>query len=185
MFVVLIGPPGAGKGTQSKLICQQYGIPHVSTGELLRQAIASGDSLGQSAKHYIDRGGLVPDPIILRLISEQLKLPEIAKGCLFDGFPRTIIQAEALDEALAETGHRLHAALEFRISTTEMVKRLSGRFRADDRPEVIERRVEAYLQLTEPLLEYYRLRGLLRSIDAMGAKDEVFGRIRAALDGPP
>ena len=181
MFVVLIGPPGAGKGTQSKLICLHYEIPHVSTGELLRQAIANGDSLGQAAKHYIDRGGLVPDPIILRLISEQLKLPEVSKGCLFDGFPRTIIQAESLDETLGQTGRHLHAALEFRIGAAEMVKRLSGRLRADDRPEVIERRVEAYIQLTEPLLEYYRIRGMLRSIDAMGSKDEVFARIREAL----
>ena len=186
MLIVFIGPPGAGKGTQSKRLIDYLGIPHLSTGELLREAKAKGNSLGQLASQYMDQGRLVPDPLVLAMVGEKLQEPQFAKGCLFDGFPRTLQQARSLDESLAQRGTPLSMALELRADENEliarMLRRASAERRIDDNPQTISHRMEVYKQQTAPLLDYYRFQGILSVIDAMGSQDEVFARIQAAVE---
>jgi adenylate kinase len=185
MLIVFIGPPGAGKGTQSKRLLDFLKIPHLSTGELLREAKASGSSLGQLAAQYMDQGRLVPDPLVLAMVGEKLQEPQFAVGCLFDGFPRTLQQARSLDESLAQRGTPLTMALELRADENEliarMLRRASAEKRVDDNPQTIGHRMEVYRQQTAPLLDYYRFKGILTVIDAMGTADEVFERIKAAI----
>jgi adenylate kinase len=186
MLIVFIGPPGAGKGTQSKRLLEYLRIPHLSTGDLLREARASGSSLGQLAAQYMDQGRLVPDPLVLAIVGEKLREPQFAKGCMFDGFPRTLPQARALDESLAQRGTPLDMALELRADDDELVARMlrraSAERRADDNPQTIGHRMEVYRQQTSPLLDYYRFKGILTPIDAMGTPDEVFERIKTAVE---
>ncbi len=186
MLIVFIGPPGAGKGTQSKRLLEYLKIGHLSTGDLLREAKAAGTPLGQLAASFMDQGRLVPDNLVLDLVAEKLTQPKFAAGCLFDGFPRTLAQARSLDESLAIRGTPLDMALELRADKDEliarMLKRSAAEGRADDNPQTIAHRFEVYRQQTTPLLDYYRFKGILSVIDGMGTPDDVFTRIKTAVD---
>ena len=186
MLIVFIGPPGAGKGTQSKRLLDYLHISHLSTGDLLREAKAAGTPLGQLAAGYMDHGRLVPDKLVLELVAEKLDDPRYGAGCMFDGFPRTLAQARALDEMLTKRGTPLDMALELRADKDEllsrMLKRASDEGRPDDTPQTIAHRFEVYRQETSPLIDYYRFKGILSVIDAMGTPDDVFGRIKTAID---
>ncbi|ASV74009.1 Adenylate kinase [Thermogutta terrifontis] len=182
MRIVFIGPPGAGKGTQAQKIVERYMIAHLSTGDMLRAARDAKTPLGLKADEFMSRGELVPDDIIIDLIRERLQSPDCRRGYLLDGFPRTIAQAEALDAMLASQNTPLDVVLELQVPEDELFRRLAGRGRADDKPEVIRQRLVAYRTQTEPLLDYYRRKNLLRSVDGVGTVDEIFERIRAILD---
>jgi adenylate kinase len=186
MLIVFIGPPGAGKGTQSKRLLGYLGIPHLSTGELLREEKTQNTSLGRLASQYMDFGRLVPDPLVLEMVGNRLNHPTYSKGCLFDGFPRTIQQAKSLDDSLLQRGTPLTMALELRADENEligrMLKRAAAEKRVDDNPQTIAQRMDVYKKQTAPLLDYYAQQGLLVTIDAMGSPDEVFSRITAAVD---
>ena len=186
MLIVFIGPPGAGKGTQSKRLLSYLQIPHLSTGELLREAKAQDTSLGRLAAQYMDHGRLVPDPLVLEMVGECLNRPQYAQGCMFDGFPRTLQQAKSLDESLTQRGTPLTLALEMRADESElilrMLKRAAAEKRVDDNPETIAQRMDVYKKQTAPLLDYYQKRGILTTIDALGSPDEVFERIKTVVD---
>ncbi|WP_254510660.1 adenylate kinase [Anatilimnocola floriformis] len=185
MLIVFIGPPGAGKGTASRKLLDYLQIPHLSTGELLRAAKQS-SPLGRLAAQYMDRGQLVPDPIVLSMVGEELDKPAFSRGCMFDGFPRTIQQAKSLDDSLRQRGTPLSIVIELKADEAELITRMLRRAatekRVDDTPETIGRRMEVYHRQTSPLLDYYRKQGLLVSVDAMGSPDDVFELIRAAVD---
>ncbi|GAB6164813.1 adenylate kinase [Thermostilla marina] len=182
MRIVFIGPPGAGKGTQAEKIIERYGVAHLSTGDMLRAARDAKTEVGLKADEYMSRGELVPDDIIVAIIRDRLNEPDCEKGYLLDGFPRTIAQAEALDAMLKERGTPLDVVLELQVPEDELFKRLAGRGRADDKPEVIKQRLVAYRTQTAPLLDYYQKAGLLKSIDGLGTVDEIFERIVGVLD---
>jgi adenylate kinase len=182
MRIVFIGPPGAGKGTQAERIVQSYRLAHLSTGDMLRAARDARTEVGLAADKYMSSGQLVPDDVIVAIIAARLVEPDCRQGYLLDGFPRTIAQAEALDQMLARQGTPLDTVLELAVPEDELFKRLAGRGRADDKPEVIRQRLVAYRNQTAPLLDYYRKAGLLCGIDGLGTIDEIFGRIRAVLD---
>jgi adenylate kinase len=183
--VVMLGAPGAGKGTQAVRIAQLHEIPHISTGAMLREAIGSGSELGSRVKTIVESGELVPDEVMVEVIRERLGQPDTARGFVLDGFPRTLVQAEALDRLLEELARPLSAVLECVLSEEVAVERMLGRAaqegRADDTPEVIRHRFEVYRQQTEPVSEHYRSRGVLVAVDASGTVDEVFGEIERAL----
>jgi adenylate kinase len=184
--IVLLGAPGAGKGTQAKRLAADRGIMQVATGDILRAAVENGTELGCEAQPIMERGDLVPDAIIVGVIRERLTQPETAVGCIFDGFPRTTPQAEALDAMLPELGREIRVALLFELDEEEAVRRMLGRAaeegRADDLPETIKRRFEVYRELTEPLSSYYRGRSLLRTIDAGGSVDEVRDQVDGIIE---
>lgn len=182
MRIVFIGPPGAGKGTQAALVVQRYGIAHLSTGDMLRAARDAQTPLGKLADQYMSTGQLVPDEIILQIVRQRLEADDCQQGYLLDGFPRTLAQAEALDQILAQQGTPLEVVLELRVPEEELFRRLSSRGRADDKPEVIRQRLVAYRQQTEPLLDYYQRQGLLKTIDGLGTVEEIFQRIQQVLD---
>jgi adenylate kinase len=182
MRLIFLGPPGAGKGTQSEKLLRHLRVPHLSTGDMLRAAIAARTSIGILADEYMSAGQLVPDAMILDLVAKRLDEPDCVDGALFDGFPRTLVQAQAFDEYLHERAHPLDVVLELRVPDEVVLERLGGRGRSDDRPEVIAQRLRAYWAQTRPLTEYYSQRGLLEAIDGLGAPDEVFGRIKRSLD---
>jgi adenylate kinase len=184
--ILLLGPQGAGKGTQAKRIAAEYGIPHIATGDILRAAIAAGTELGGRIQPIYDRGDLVPDGLMIDLIRERLTQPDAADGFVLDGFPRTIAQADALDAMLREIGRELDVVFELQLSDDLAVQRLLKRAReegrTDDTPEVIRTRLANYHDKTEPLVEYYRLKGNLVGIHADRSIDQVFGEIQTALD---
>jgi len=185
--ILLIGAPGAGKGTQAKRIADDYGIPQISTGDMLRAAVSSGSPLGLQAAPIMERGELVPDAIIVGLIRERLSEGDTKAGCIFDGFPRTIVQAEALDTMLAGIGRALRAVLLLDHGhKDEIIKRLLGRAeqegRTDDTRETILRRFDVYHEQTSPLISYYGERSILAEIDASRSIDEVYRQVAATLD---
>jgi adenylate kinase len=182
MRIVFIGPPGAGKGTQAQRLVEAYQMAHLSTGDMLRAARDAKTELGIQADGYMSSGQLVPDGLIIDLIRQRLEQADCRKGYLLDGFPRTIAQAEALDAMLAQRKTPLDVVLELQVPVEELFQRLSGRGRADDKPEVIRQRLVAYRKQTEPLLAYYGGKGLLKSIDGLGTVEDVLGRARAVLD---
>ncbi|HEX7378102.1 MAG TPA: adenylate kinase [Pirellulales bacterium] len=182
MRVIFIGPPGAGKGTQSARLLDYLGIPHLSTGDMLRQAVSDQTEAGRLAAPYMDAGQLVPDDVILKLMDERLRVGDCDKGALFDGFPRTLAQARGLDQMLARVGLPLDVALELNVDDAEVIRRLAGRGRNDDQPAVLAERLKGYWKTTRPLLHYYRDRGLLHVINGRGTTDEVFDRIRNVVD---
>jgi adenylate kinase len=183
--IVMLGAPGAGKGTQAVRIAELQEVPHISTGAMLREAIASGSELGGRVRTIVESGELVPDELMVEVIRERLGRPDTAPGFVLDGFPRTTVQAEALDGLLEELARPLSAVLELVLAEDVAVQRMLGRAaqegRADDTPEVIRHRFEVYRRQTEPVSEYYRSRGVLLAIDASGTVDEVFGEIERAL----
>jgi adenylate kinase len=181
MFVVFIGPPGAGKGTQAQRLVELLGVPHVSTGDMLRQAISQGTELGKQAQGYMQAGKLVPDELVLQIVNECLDDSRMQKGCLFDGFPRNVEQAEALNQLLAQRGTPLNMVLELQVDTQELVRRMLARKRPDDTSETISERLIVYKNQTAPVLQYYAQRSLLTAVDGSGTPDDVFARIKASV----
>ncbi|MFN6551598.1 adenylate kinase [Mycolicibacterium septicum] len=179
MRVVLLGPPGAGKGTQAEKLSEKLGIPQISTGDLFRKNIGDGTPLGLEAKRYLDAGDLVPAELTNRLVEDRIDQADAADGFILDGYPRSVEQAGALKDMLAARNTQLDAVVEFQVSEDELLTRLKGRGRADDTDEVIRNRMKVYRDETEPLLEYYR--DDLKTVDAVGALDEVFARALQAL----
>lgn len=188
MNLVLFGPPGAGKGTQSKILAETRGLPQLSTGEMLRAAIAEQSALGRSSKALMDKGLLVPDQTVIAVVAERYDQPDCAKGAVFDGFPRTIAQAEALDRLLGERGRKIDLVLELKVDDDALLARVKSRIaadgpvRADDNPETLKKRLNVYYESTAPLLDYYRAQGKLRTVDGMAPIDEVARQIAATLD---
>ena len=184
--IVIFGAPGSGKGTQSKMIVERYGFDYISTGDMLRQAIRQGNELGKTAKEYIDRGQLVPDDLIVRLIADFLDDKRGSKGVIFDGFPRTIKQAEALKTMLNERGTDIHILLDLQVEDDELVARLLERGkisgRSDDNPETIKSRLDVYHTQTAPLATYYIGEGKHVAIKGIGRIEEIFERIAEAID---
>jgi adenylate kinase len=215
MILVLLGPPGAGKGTQANLVETERSLVKLSTGDMLRAAVAAESELGRKAGDIMERGQLVPDGIVIGLIAERLDAPGNGKGFILDGFPRTIAQAQALDRLLSERGKTLDAVIEMQVGDDALVKRIAGRFtcgdcgegyhddfkrtrapgvcdrcgstqfvrRRDDNEEVVRSRLEAYHAQTEPLIDYYRKQGKLKSVDGMAEIGAVHRAIERALDG--
>jgi adenylate kinase len=184
--ILLLGPQGAGKGTQGRMIAAEYGIPHVATGDMLREAMAADSELGRRVKPIYDAGGLVPDDLMIALIRERLNADDARNGFVLDGFPRTMPQVEALEEMLREIGRDLDVVFAFQledeVGRERMLRRAAEEGRADDTPDVIERRLRLYHEETEPLVEYYRSRGNLVGIHADRPIDAVFAEIQQALE---
>ena len=186
MNVLMLGPQGAGKGTQAKRIAAEYDIAHIATGEILRAAMAAQTPLGQQVQPIVDSGRLVPDELMIELIRERLSEDDAAEGFVLDGFPRTMAQAEALDTMLREIGRELSVIFELQISEAECVQRLLRRAqeegRTDDTPEVIRTRLDLYRRETEPVIEHYRAQGNLVGIHGDRTVNEVFAEIQEALE---
>jgi adenylate kinase len=189
--VVLLGPPGAGKGTQAQIIADRLGVPAISTGDIFRANVSGQTALGRRAKTYMDAGELVPDEITVAMVRDRLSEPDAKVGFLLDGFPRTIAQAEQLRDSLTAMGRGLDRVLELVVDEDELVRRLSGRRvlvdgewvqREDDKPETVRRRLQVYREQTAPLSGWYDEQGLLTPIDAIGEIDEVTARAMAALE---
>ncbi|NOZ26090.1 MAG: adenylate kinase [Nitrospirae bacterium] len=214
MRIVLLGAPGAGKGTQAKKLVDKYGIPQISTGDILRKAVADGTPLGKEAKSYMDKGELVPDSVVIGLVKERLAQDDCKKGFILDGFPRNTAQAEVLDKVLEDMGIPLQVALSVDVDMDILMKRLTGRRtcrqcgqmynvyfspsqkegvcdkcggelyqRDDDKEETIRKRLEVYEAQTAPLIEYYKNKGILKSVEGTGEIDEIFAKICSILGG--
>ncbi len=183
MRLLIVGPPGAGKGTQAVGVAAALGVAHISTGDLFRANLAAATPLGTEARRYMDAGELVPDEVTVAMVRERLAEPDAADGFILDGFPRTVGQAQTLDDLLAERGWALDAVLELVVADEVVVGRLLGRGRSDDTEDVIRRRLAVYAEATAPLLDFYRDR--LVTVDAVGDVDEVGDRIRTALRHAP
>jgi adenylate kinase len=188
--VVLLGPPGAGKGTQAQIIAGKLSVPAISTGDIFRANVSGQTELGRQAKSYMDAGDLVPDEITVAMVKDRLAEPDAKAGFLLDGFPRTIAQAEQLRDSLAEIGGHLDRVLELVVDEDELVRRLSGRRmlvdgkmvqRDDDKPETVRHRLEVYREQTAPVAGFYEEEGLLARIDAIGNVEEVTARAMEAL----
>jgi adenylate kinase len=182
--IVILGPPGAGKGTQAELISADAGIPHVNTGDMYRTAVAAGTELGARVKPYMDAGELVPDDLTIAVVRERLSQADTAPGFVLEGFPRTLPQAEALDSILAEADRELKVVLDFQLSEEvaeqRLLKRALEQGRDDDTPEIIHRRMET-MRIPEALVEYYRAKGLLVGIHAERSIEEVFAEVQSVL----
>ena len=189
MRLIMMGPPGAGKGTQAKVLAERLKIPAVSTGDIFRANVKDETPLGLEAKRYMDAGDYVPDEVTNLMVRNRIDDDDAAPGFLLDGYPRTLAQVEELDGMIGHTGHSLDAAVVLTVDAEELVQRLMQRAqtdgRADDTEDVIRRRQEVYTEQTEPLIGVYRERGLLVEVDGMGEVDEVTQRIFDALDDIP
>jgi adenylate kinase len=189
MILILLGPPGCGKGTQAQRIQQAHGIVQLSTGDMLRAAVASGSEIGRRAKAIMDRGDLVPDEVVIGIIADRIGERDCAKGFILDGFPRTVAQAEALDAMLAEKGLKIDHIIEFVVDEKALFDRIEGRAaeageaRADDNAEVLRNRLATYRAQTAPIIPYYRDKGMLERIDGMADIDGVTAQIEAILAG--
>jgi adenylate kinase len=191
MRLILLGPPGAGKGTQAQRLVEKHGIVHLSTGEMLRAAVKAGTPIGRKAGGIMQRGELVPDDIVVRIVADRISEPDAANGFVLDGFPRTVPQAEALDRMLAGKGLDLDAVVELKVDEDKLVKRIENRIaeartrgeslRADDDPAVLKQRIHAFRMQTSPLVNYYAKKGALRSVDGMASIPEVTMAIDQAL----
>ena len=191
MRLILLGPPGAGKGTQAQRLIAKHGIVQLSTGDMLRAAVAAGTPVGLRAKSIMDRGELVPDEVVVAIIADRIGQPDAKRGFVLDGFPRTVPQAQALDRLLAERGLKLDAVIELKVDEGVLLKRIEKRVaemtargekvRADDNPEVLKGRLAAYRAQTEPLVGYYAAKGMLKSVDGMALIDEVTAAIARHL----
>lgn len=186
MRLILMGPPGAGKGTQTKVISGRLGVPAISTGDIFRANVSEGTPLGVEAKRYMDAGDYVPDTVTNAMVRDRLSQDDTNEGFLLDGYPRTVAQVEELDVMLADAGRSLDAVVVLTVQQEELVQRLLHRAevegRADDTEEVIRHRQDVYIEQTAPLIEVYAGRGLLVEVDGMGTVDEVSGRVFAELD---
>jgi adenylate kinases len=213
MKIIMLGAPGAGKGTQAKRIAAKYGIPHISTGDIFRANIKNGTELGKKAKEYMDQGLLVPDELVVDLVIDRFKQPDCEKGYVLDGFPRTIPQAKALDEALAKNQDAVQYAIDVDVPDEEIITRMAGRracvncggtyhvvtippktegicdvcgnalvLRDDDQPETVKKRLNVYHDQTQPLIDYYKSKGILKSVDGTKIMDVIFDQIVAILE---
>lgn len=195
MRLILLGPPGAGKGTQAERIVAGFGIPQLSTGNMLREAVELGTKTGVHAKEIMERGDLVPDDLVVSVVADRLDHPDAANGFILDGFPRTLAQAEALDKELYQRGLRLDAVLELRVDESVLIDRVKTRaqqtaargevVRSDDTPEVCERRLDIYRAQTAPVIDHYRSQGLLTSIDGLQPIEAVAEDLAAAIASVP
>jgi adenylate kinase len=214
--LAFLGPPGAGKGTQARELSRQWGVPHIATGDMLREAVTAGTPLGREAKGYMDRGELVPDSVIVAMVGQRLAEPDAARGYVLDGFPRTVPQAEALGQLLKDVGQALDLVVYFDVPEAEILRRMTGRrvcracgetfhvafapperdgvcdrcqgelyHRDDDSEATVRRRLEVYARQTEPLLAFYRERGLLAAIEGEGAIDEIRASLHRVIDEGP
>lgn len=192
MRLIFLGPPGAGKGTQAKLLTEKHGIPQLSTGDMLRAAVAAGTDVGKRAKAVMDAGQLVSDAIVNEIVSDRIDSPDCAKGFILDGYPRTVPQAEALDQILAGKGIALDAVIELKVDEEALVKRMEncvaetvaagGTVRSDDNPEAFKRRLTEYREKTAPLSNYYASTGKLQTVDGMANVDAVTAEIAGILE---
>jgi adenylate kinase len=192
MRVVVLGPPGAGKGTQSARLVQRYGIPQLSTGDMLRAAAAAGTPVGRQVKALMDAGSLVPDEVVLKIIAERIEQPDAARGFILDGFPRTVNQARALDELLKAKDKKLDAVIELKVDESALLGRIEQRakemvakgcaVRADDNPEAFKTRLDAYRAMTAPVSAYYAQQGRLKTVDGMAPIDVVSRAIDRATE---
>jgi len=189
MDLILFGPPGAGKGTQAKVLQDERGLVQLSTGDMLRAAVAAGTELGKKSKAIMDRGDLVGDDLVIGIIAERLDKPDCAKGVIFDGFPRTVAQARALDTMLAQRDRKIDAVVELKVDDDAMVGRMESRVRenpgaarADDNPETLRKRLGVYRQNTAPLLDFYSNQGKLVTVDGMAPIADVSSAISRVID---
>ena len=192
MRLILLGPPGAGKGTQAQRLIAKHKIVQLSTGDMLRAAVAAGTPVGLRAKSTMERGELVPDDVVVAIIADRIDKPDARRGFVLDGFPRTVPQAEALDRLLAERGLKLDAVMELKVDESILLQRIEKRaaemnargekIRADDNPEVLRERLSAYRKQTAPLVDYYASKGMLKSVDGMAAIDDVTAAIAGHLE---
>lgn len=191
MRLILFGPPGAGKGTQAQRLVERHSIPQLSTGDMLRAAVANGTEIGRRAKAIMDRGELVPDDVVNQMVSDRIDQEDCRKGFILDGFPRTVAQAEALTAMLEQKGVKIDAVIELKVEQASLIKRMEkrvadtlaagGTVRSDDNPDTFARRLDEYRQKTAPLLNYYRRRGELVTIDGMRGMDVVMRDIEIVL----
>ncbi len=212
MNLILLGPPGGGKGTQAKLLMDRYKVPQISTGDILRDNLKRGTELGKQAKQFMDKGQLVPDAVVIGIIRDRLKKPDCNGGFMLDGFPRTVVQGEALDKVLADMSRKLDHVVSIEVPDEELVKRLTGRRtcracgegyhvmfkppkkegacdkcggelyqRDDDNETTVRNRLSVYKKQTQPLIDYYGKKGLLREINGLGSIQEIFGRVSKVL----
>ncbi|MBN6152104.1 adenylate kinase [Xanthomonas sp. AmX2] len=187
MRLVLLGPPGSGKGTQAARLKDTLKIPHISTGDLLRAEVAAGTPLGVQAKEVMARGDLVSDDILLGMLESRLGREDVGNGFILDGYPRNLAQASALDELLAKLGQPLNAVVQLDVPTELLVERIAGRAKAegreDDNPESVRKRLQVYNDSTAPVIGFYDKRGTLARVDGVGSQDDVLARISAAIGG--
>ncbi len=185
MRLVLLGPPGSGKGTQATRLKEKLGLAHISTGDMLRAEISAGSELGKQAKAVMDAGNLVSDEILLGMLESRLSQADVAKGFILDGYPRNVAQANALDALLAKIGQPLDAVVQLDVATDLLVQRIAGRAaeqgRADDNPESVRNRLNVYNEQTAPVVDFYAGRGTLERVDGVGELDEVEARIHKAI----